>query len=91
MNVTATGHIRKWMQPLMGANAHGRKSLWTEQKMNVTALVRLYHHITRAYTSRYFRKRFLISVVFLRIRRISKYSQLLALSREIFLAQHASI
>ena len=41
MNVTATGHIRKGMPPLMDARAHGQNSLWTVQKMNVIALV--YH------------------------------------------------
>ena len=41
MNVTAIGHIRTWMQPLMEARALGRNRLWTLQKMNVTALV--YH------------------------------------------------
>ena len=41
MTVTATGHIRTWMQPLMDARAHGRNRSWTVQKMNVTALV--YH------------------------------------------------
>ena len=39
MNVTATGHIRTWMQPLMDTRAHGRNRLRTVQKMNVTALV----------------------------------------------------
>ena len=41
MNVTATLHIRTWMQPLMDARAHGQNRLWTVQKMNVTAIV--YH------------------------------------------------
>ena len=39
MNVTGTGHIRTWMQPLMDARAYGRNRLRTVQKMNVTALV----------------------------------------------------
>ena len=37
--VTATGHIRTWSQPLMDARAHGQNRLGTVQKMNVTALV----------------------------------------------------
>ena len=41
MNVTATGRIRSWMQPLMDARALGQNRLRTVQKINVTALV--YH------------------------------------------------
>ena len=43
MNVTATEHIRSWMQTLMGARAHGRTRSWTVQKMDVTTLV---YHVT---------------------------------------------
>ena len=32
MNVTATGHIRTWMQPQMNAREPGRNGLWTVQK-----------------------------------------------------------
>ena len=33
MNMTATGHICTWMQPLMDATAHGRNRSWMVQKI----------------------------------------------------------
>ena len=39
MDLTATGHIRTWMQPLIDARVHGQNRLFTVMQVNLIALV----------------------------------------------------